>query len=108
MLTVHVDNQKYDIHIEKGALEQAGSWLQTIWRPQKVAVITDTNVAPLYAEKIMFQLRQANFEPVLSIVPAGETSKSLEQAAEFFALFVLTAVFPPILESTCASSVVGI
>ncbi|HAR0494916.1 TPA: 3-dehydroquinate synthase, partial [Enterococcus faecium] len=56
MLTVHVDNQKYDIHIEKGALEQAGSWLQTIWRPQKVAVITDTNVAPLYAEKIMFQL----------------------------------------------------
>ena len=84
MLTVHVDNQKYDIHIEKGALEQAGSWLQTIWRPQKVAVITDTNVAPLYAEKIMFQLRQANFEPVLSIVPAGETSKSLEQAAELY------------------------
>ena len=51
MLTVHVDNQKYDIHIEEGALEQAGSWLQTIWKPQKVAVITDTNVAPLYAEK---------------------------------------------------------
>ena len=68
MLTVHVDNQKYDIHIEEGALEQAGSWLQTIWKPQKVAVITDTNVAPLYAEKIMFQLRQADFEPVLSIV----------------------------------------
>lgn len=84
MLTVHVDNQKYNIHIEEGALEQAGSWLQTIWKPQKVAVITDTNVAPLYAEKIMFQLRQADFEPVLSIVPEGETSKSLEQAAELY------------------------
>ncbi len=32
----------------------------------------------------MFQLRQADFEPVLSIVPEGETSKSLEQAAELY------------------------
>ncbi len=81
MLTVHLANHQYDILINQGALQQTGKWLETIWKPQKVAVITDSNVAPLYAETVMQQVEKSGFQPVLTVVPAGEKSKSLDQAA---------------------------
>lgn len=94
MLTIHVDNQKYDIHIEEGALEQAGSWLQTIWKPQKVAVITDTNVAPLYAEKIMFQLNKLilnqSFQSYRRVRPVNLWNKQLSYTI-FWQIMILPA-----------------
>jgi 3-dehydroquinate synthase len=46
----------------------------------KCAVITDSNVGPLYAEKTLASLRTAGKEPHLITVPAGEASKSLIQS----------------------------
>jgi 3-dehydroquinate synthase len=43
----------------------------------KCAVLTDSNVGPLYAEKVLESLRSAGKEPHLITVPAGESSKSL-------------------------------
>lgn len=43
----------------------------------KCAVVTDSNVGPLYAEKVLESLRAAGKEPHLITVPAGESSKSL-------------------------------
>ena len=43
----------------------------------KCAVVTDSNVGPLYAEKVLESLRAAGKEPHLITVPAGEASKSL-------------------------------
>ncbi|MFO1483033.1 MAG: 3-dehydroquinate synthase [Verrucomicrobiaceae bacterium] len=43
----------------------------------KCAVLTDSNVGPLYAEKVMESLRSVGKETHLITVPAGESSKSL-------------------------------
>ncbi|MCB1092562.1 MAG: iron-containing alcohol dehydrogenase, partial [Verrucomicrobiae bacterium] len=43
----------------------------------KCAVVTDSNVGPLYAETVLASLRSAGKEPTLITVPAGESSKSL-------------------------------
>ncbi len=43
----------------------------------KCAVLTDSNVGPLYAEQVLRSLRAAGKEPYLITVPAGESSKSL-------------------------------
>jgi 3-dehydroquinate synthase len=43
----------------------------------KCAVVTDSNVGPLYAETVIQSLRAVGKEPHLITVPAGESSKSL-------------------------------
>lgn len=52
--------------------------LHTGIRSKTAAVVTDSNVGPLYAEKVMSSLRAAGITPHLIEVPAGEASKSME------------------------------
>ena len=46
------------------------------------AIVTDSNVAPLYAGKLQHQLASSGFRPGLITVPAGESSKSLPQVGD--------------------------
>lgn len=84
MLHVALKDHSYDILIQKGALAQCGPWLSQIWAPQRVAIITDDNVAPLYSETVQQQLTTAGFEVSVKVVPAGEASKSLERSGELY------------------------
>lgn len=43
---------------------------------KKAAVVSDSNVAPLYAEKLVSLLKQNGFEPELFVFEAGEKSKT--------------------------------
>jgi 3-dehydroquinate synthase len=45
---------------------------------QRCVIISDDNVAPLYAAKAAASLRKSGFEPMLTTIPAGENSKSLK------------------------------
>lgn len=85
MLTVHLKDHQYDIQVKRGCLAQVGPFLQDLWQPQKVAIITDDNVASLYEEQVRVAVMQAGFEVVTHIVPHGETSKSLAKAEEIYA-----------------------
>lgn len=84
MLTIHLKEHQYDIHIRKGCLKEVGSLLKELWQPQKVAIITDDNVAPLYAEIVRQAVEKAGFEPVIHIVANGEASKSLAEAENIY------------------------
>jgi 3-dehydroquinate synthase len=44
-------------------------------------IISDSNVAPFYAERVKKSLTSAYFRPTLITVPAGEKSKTLERAS---------------------------
>jgi len=46
------------------------------------ALVTDSNVAPLYAGGVAKSLNAAGFETTTVVVPAGEASKSMEQTAK--------------------------
>lgn len=77
-LRVNIPNREYDIKIENGILTRAGDLIKEIIKPCRVAVVTDSNVGPLYAEKLLATLSSSGFQPDLATVPAGESSKSLE------------------------------
>ena len=80
--TLHVGlpGREYDILIEKGALEEAGQRCRTaLPRARRLFVVTDSNVGPLYGERVVKSLRKGGFEPVIETLPAGERSKSPEQ-----------------------------
>lgn len=83
-LTVTLPNHSYDLTIEKGLLAEIGSWTKQLWTPQKVVIITDTNVQKLYAEQVQNSLKEAGFQPSIFVVEAGEQSKSLTVAAQIY------------------------
>ena len=80
MLHVALKDKSYDIKIKRNGLKECGQWVSELWTPQKVAVISDSRVAPLYAQMVLDALKEENFTPYLFVVPEGEASKSFKQA----------------------------
>ncbi len=78
---VHVSlgDRSYDIWVGCGVLSQAESRIAEHLPGQHAIVISDAQVAPLYAESLAATLGQARRVELL-VVPAGEASKSLPQA----------------------------
>lgn len=71
----------YAIRIGRGLLDELGPLLREVWDGSRVAVVTDSNVAPLYAERAEASLRQAGFMVKRAVFPAGEKSKNLQGLA---------------------------
>jgi len=64
-----------EIIIRRGALDQAGGILKS---DKKMAIITDSNVDPIYADRLTASLESAGMEVIKYIFPAGEQSKNVE------------------------------
>ena len=81
-LTVALPGREYDILIERGLLDRAGELCKAVLpRSRRLFVVTDANVGPLYYNRLKAGLEAAGFETALSVVPAGEKSKSASQLA---------------------------
>jgi 3-dehydroquinate synthase len=79
-LTVSLPGREYNIIIERGLLDRAGEKCREVTpKAAKLAVVTDSNVAPLYADRLLTALTAAGFEARLFTIPAGEASKNAEQ-----------------------------
>ena len=86
MKTLHVNipGREYDIVSEPGLLERAGTMLRPILKGKLAAIVTDSNVEPLYAARLARSLHLAGFQAALLEIPAGETSKCPEVLAELW------------------------
>ena len=93
-LTVPLPGREYDILIHHGLLPGAGGHIRSLLpRARKAALVTDSNVAPLYGQTVAHSLTQAGFQVETFVVPAGEQSKCPAQLADLwsgFARFGLT------------------
>jgi 3-dehydroquinate synthase len=78
---VRTSEHSYRVLIGPSLLESVGDEIRGKLAPSRCAIISDTNVAPLFAEKIQKSLALAGFQSALITVPAGEHSKTLEQAS---------------------------
>ncbi len=88
-LTVALPGREYDILIQRGLLSQAGEYIRAaVPRAVKLAVVTDSNVGPLYSGTVLDSLRSAGFETALFTVPAGEKSKNPSQLAQLWEGFM--------------------
>ncbi len=77
MRKVQVDLGKnsYDIIVESGVLAKAGEYIHCAGG--KIFVVSDTNVAPLYANTLIKSLTNVGYECELYLVKAGEPSKNI-------------------------------
>lgn len=68
--------KSYDVKIGSGLLPGLGQEVRRLTKARKAAVISETNVFPLYGETVEQSLREAGMETVRFVFPAGEASKS--------------------------------
>ena len=80
-LTVNV-NDKYDILIEKGLLSRSGELIRQILSCKKLALISDSNVYPLYGKAVKSSLEDQGYQVYDFIFNAGEASKKPETVIE--------------------------
>lgn len=78
METVHVAaSRDYDVHIGSGLLDTCGTQIAAVTTSRRCALVTDSTVAPLYAERVEASLRAAGMEVYRYVFPAGEQNKNL-------------------------------
>jgi 3-dehydroquinate synthase len=72
---------RYPALINAGLLSQVGDLARKYLPRKRCAIISDRNVAPLFADRVKNSLASAGFRSTLITIPAGERSKTLMQAA---------------------------
>lgn len=77
MKTIKVTASKnYEVLVGRGLLQELGMRIKTLTKAQKLAIVSDSNVWPLFGEKVVNVLESAGFTRIVSYVfPAGEESK---------------------------------
>ena len=87
------DKSLSEIYIENGLLSKVGELTKTVLKGKKIALISDTNVYPLYGENIKNKLENEGYKVFTYIFKAGEASKNtseLIKIVEFMAENELT------------------
>jgi 3-dehydroquinate synthase len=81
-IEIRTSQHHYEAVVGSQLLDRIGQLIVGKVQGSRCALISDTNVAPRFADRVMKSLEAGNFQPTLITVPAGEKSKSLEQAGE--------------------------
>jgi 3-dehydroquinate synthase len=79
-IVISVGGQRYLVVIGKGLLKQLGPRMLKQLPRKRCAIISDTNVAPLFTRDVEQNLVLAGFQPTVITIPAGEKSKTLQRA----------------------------
>ncbi len=94
MSTVTVKASKtYTVQIESGLLDRIGVLSASILPGRTAVLVTESNVAPLYAKRVEKSLLEAGFTVHCLVLPAGEQTKCMAQLGvllEYFAEKKLT------------------
>ena len=75
---IHVSaSRSYDVLVAPGLLDRCGKLVSDVAAPCGVALVSDSNVAPLYAARVRASLERAGYRVFEHGFPAGERSKNL-------------------------------
>ena len=69
-------SEKYDVIVGSAIIPQIGTYLSELKTDCKAAIISDSNVWPLYGSCVSESLDNAGISPVHYVFPAGEASKN--------------------------------
>ena len=91
MKTVHVKaSQEYDVVIGPGLVNKVGEFAGEVAKgATKALIVSDTNVAPLYLDKVKTSLEAAGIEVHQYIFEAGEQSKNINSIAGMWGVMAL-------------------
>jgi 3-dehydroquinate synthase len=68
----------YEVIVGQGLLTEAETWVGPFLTNKRVVMVTDSNVGPLHADRILTQFEAAGHRTHKIVVPAGEESKSYD------------------------------
>ena len=68
----------YDVLIEKGILRNAGALIKEAAKGDTAVIVSETNVFPLYGEKLKASLENEGYNVLTFIFQAGEESKNTD------------------------------
>ena len=74
-VTVHA-SKSYSIHIGSGLLSSIGKEVEKLGKVQKVCIVSENRVLPLYGDIVGMSLVNSGFQVVSYVFPAGEESKN--------------------------------
>ena len=72
---------RYPALVDAGLLHRVGTYARKYLPRQTCAIISDSNVAPLFADRVKKSLTSAGFRPILITILAGEKSKTLQEVS---------------------------
>ena len=78
-LDLREGKQRSRIEIGGALLARTGELIHEILIGPHCAIISDSNVAPLFGDRVKQRLTSSGLQPALITIPAGEPSKTLEQ-----------------------------
>lgn len=81
-VSVSLGSRSYEVLIEPGLLQNAGELIRNQLGNRRLAIVTDSNVAPLHLRTLVESLEKAGLTAQEIIVPAGEASKCLTVVEE--------------------------
>jgi len=81
---------EYPIHVGNGLLARAGDLLRAVGVPEggRIAVVSNSVVAPLYGAQVEAALRSAGFQPFVCSMLDGEQHKRLATVAALYDQFL--------------------
>ncbi|MDD5222782.1 MAG: 3-dehydroquinate synthase [bacterium] len=83
-ILVKLKEESYPIFLTREGLEDIGSIMRRLDRLERVTVITDSQVEKRYLDVVEKGFRVAGYQVDHLVIPAGEESKSLEQAGKIY------------------------
>lgn len=75
-ITVNLGKNSYPVHIAGGLLAKSGEYISRIFQGQKIMLISDDNVFPLFGQKVLDSLR--DYECHTLVLPHGEPTKNFQ------------------------------
>lgn len=88
MKTIEVKTgRSYNIYIEHGLISNAGEYVRAVSGALRAVVVSDSNVAPLYAQTVIDSLSASGFETSLFVFQAGEERKRLSTIEKMYGHF---------------------
>ena len=78
-LEVRLNERSYFIKIAPGILDDAGILVRGISKTQKLILISNPTVFPLYGQKVIASLENAGFKVQVALMPDGETYKNMAE-----------------------------
>ncbi len=84
-LILNTKTMSSKLSIGAGAMAEVGNASKELSANAKVAVITDSNVAPLYAAQVASSIKSAGLYPFIMELPAGEQHKTLATVSNIYA-----------------------
>lgn len=80
-MTVNLGADSYNISFHKG-FDELCEVMSKINAPEKLLVVTDTNVLGLYADEVVGILKKAGYDVLCYAFPAGERNKQIQTVME--------------------------